>query len=222
MTRMADKKPQNRKKQFVDQNPIENWKDIPSGIAQSLVNDVGKAGVGDLWNQLLGAGGYEKQPSKQQTGELQEGQELNLAAISRKQEVRPQKSLDIEPGIDYRRNVLYGERKIAQENTQVIEAKIQEVVIELKRLTASSKILQAEFNEITVEQRVEKPGKYHLSFFEWMLSVVRQARVKVEDAGSWLTATYAKKAKRNYWAMFKKHGTTFGLSGERVVATQTG
>lgn len=213
---------QSRKKQFVGQNPVESWKDIPSGIAQSLVNDVGKAGVGDLWNQLLGAGGYEKQPSSQQTGELQEGEELSLAAISRKQEVRPQKSLDIEPGIDYRRDLLYGEKRITQENTQVIQVKIQEIVIELKRLTASSKILQAEFKEITVEQRVEKPGKYHLSFFEWMLVVVRQARLKVEDAGAWLSATYAKKAKRNYWAMFKKHGTTFGLSGERVVATQTG
>lgn len=222
MTRMADKKPQNRKKQFVDQNPIENWKDIPSGIAQSLVNDVGKAGVGDLWNQLLGAGGYEKQPSKQQTGELQEGEELSLAAIAKKQERKAPQAPAIEPGIDYRRNVLYGEKRITQENTQVIQVKIQEIIVELKRLTASSKILQAEFKEITVEQRIEKPGKYHLSFFEWMLSVVRSARLKVEDAGAWLSATYAKKAKRNYWAMFKKHGTTFGLSGERVVATQTG
>lgn len=222
MTRMADKKPQNRKKQFVDQNPIENWKDIPSGIAQSLVNDVGKAGVGDLWNQLLGAGDYEKKAFEQQAGELQEGQELNLQSLAKKQEVKAPKNPDIEPGIDYRRDVLYGERKIAQENTQVITVKIQEIVVELKRLTASSKILQAEFKEITVEQRIEKPGKYHLSFFEWVLSVVKNARLKVEDAGAWLSATYAKKAKRNYWAMFKKHGTTFGLSGERVVATQTG
>lgn len=219
---MADKKAQRRKKQFVDQNPVENWKDVPAGVAQSLVNDVGKAGVSDLWNQLLGAGDYEKQPSLQQTGELHEGKELSLQTIAKKQEAKVPQIPDIELGLDYRRNVLYGERKIAQENTQVIQVKIQEIVVELKRLTATSKILQAEFKEITVEQRIEEPGKYHLSFFEWMLSVVRSARLKVEDAGSWLAATYAKKAKRNYWAMFKKHGTTFGLSGERVVATQTG
>lgn len=218
---MADKKAQRRKKQFVDQNPVENWKDVPAGVARSFINDVGKAGVSDLWNQLLAGGGYEKQSFEQQTGELQEGEELSLAA-AKKQETKAPQERAVEPGIDYRRDVLYGERKIAQENTQVIEAKIQEIVIELKRLTASSKILQAEFKEITVEQRTEKPGKYHLSFFEWMLSVVRNARLKVEDAGAWLAATYAKKAKRNYWAMFKKHGTTFGLSGERVVATQTG
>ncbi|MBI3069683.1 MAG: hypothetical protein HYY87_00055, partial [Candidatus Levybacteria bacterium] len=178
---MADKKAQRRKKQFVDQNPIENWNDIPSGVARSFINDVGKAGVSDLWNQLLEGGNYEKQPSQHQTGELQEGEELSLATIAKKQEAKAPQKTDIEPGIDYRRNILYGERRITQENTRVIETKIQEIVIELKRLPASSKILQAEFKEITVEQRIEKPGKYHLSFFEWMLSVVRQARLKVED-----------------------------------------
>lgn len=222
MTRMANKKAQRQKKQFIDQNPVENWKDIPAAATRSFIDDVGKAGMRDFWNQFLGAGDYEKKGYEQKAGELQEGEELSLAAIAKKQEVKAPQERAVEPGIDYQRNVLYGERKIGQENTRVIEIKIQEIVIELKRLTASSKILQAEFKEITVEQRIEKPGKYHLSFFEWMLVVVRQARLKVEDAGAWLSATYAKKAKRNYWAMFKKHGTTFGLSGERVVATQTG
>ncbi|MBI1982133.1 MAG: hypothetical protein HYS68_00940, partial [Candidatus Levybacteria bacterium] len=128
---MADKKAQRRKKQFVDQNPIENWNDIPSGVARSFINDVGKAGVSDLWNQLLGGGNYEKQPSQHQTGELQEGEELSLAAIAKNQEAKAPQNPNIEPGIDYRRNILYGERRITQENTRVIETKIQEIVIEL-------------------------------------------------------------------------------------------
>src|SRR3989344_5698474 len=72
------------------------------------------------------------------------------------------------------------------------------------------------------EQQIVNPGKYHVSFFEWVLLLVRQARMKVEDSSAWLGAFKSKKAKKQYWSMFKKHGTTFGLSNERVVSTQTG
>jgi hypothetical protein len=83
-------------------------------------------------------------------------------------------------------------------------------------------VLQIEFKEVAIEQRIVNPGKYHTSFFEWVLSAIRIARMKVEDSGAWLSASKGKKAKKDYWQMFKKHGTTFGLSNERVVATQTG
>jgi hypothetical protein len=55
-----------------------------------------------------------------------------------------------------------------------------------------------------------------------MLTVIRGARMKVEDSGAWLSTMQGKKGKKNYWAMFKKHGTSFGMSNERQVATQTG
>ena len=45
---------------------------------------------------------------------------------------------------------------------------------------------------------------------------------KVEDSGAWLGKVQGKGAKKGYWGMFKQHGTTFGLSGERSVATQVG
>ena len=61
-----------------------------------------------------------------------------------------------------------------------------------------------------------------MNFFEWMLAVIRAAREKVEDSNAWLGTVKGKGAQRNYWNMFKKHGTTFGLSGERAVATQVG
>jgi hypothetical protein len=55
-----------------------------------------------------------------------------------------------------------------------------------------------------------------------MLTVIRSARQKVEDSQSWMGAVKGKGAKRDYWGMFKKHGTTFGQSGERSVATSVG
>ena len=86
----------------------------------------------------------------------------------------------------------------------------------------TSQELQAQFKDVSLIEVPEDPGKYHLTFLEWILDTIRKARLKVEDSGAWLEAFYTKKAKRGYWNMFKKHGTTFGLSGERVVSTQTG
>lgn len=215
---MNPKRQKNRHKTFVDKNPIEAVRDIGAGVTSSLVQDVGKGIVTDLWKQMLGT--YEDAPSfvEQLSGELQEGQEIDLASL-RKEKAKP---FAIEPGINYQRELLYAEKKQAVEDRQAIEVKMQEIIIELKRLTQTSKLLEVEFREVTQEQRIPNVGRYHLSFFEWMLSVVRTARTKVEDAGAWLEAVYAKKRKRGYWTMFRKHGTTFGLSHERVVATQTG
>lgn len=215
---MNPKKQKRQAKYFVDKNPIEAVRDIGTGVASSLVNDVGKGMVSDLWKQMLGT--YEGATGfvEQLSGELQEGQEIDLASL-RKEKAKP---FTIEPGINYQRELLHAEKKHAVEDRQAIEVKMQEIIIELKRLTQTSKILQIEFREVTQEQRIPNVGRYHLSFFEWVLSVVKSARMKVEDAGTWLEAVYAKKKKRGYWTMFKKHGTTFGLSHERVVATQTG
>jgi hypothetical protein len=47
--------------------------------------------------------------------------------------------------------------------------------------------------------------------------------MKIEDGRAWLeTFAKRKKKKLGYWKMYKKHGTTFGLSHERTIATQTG
>ena len=199
-----------RKKHYVNENAVETFKGIGKAFVNSLVSDVGKgiaSDAGKHWEQFLG---INKSGSHEASGDLVEGQELTEA------------KLDIEPGIAYHRDILHGYRKITQENNQEISRKIQEIIIELKKLTASSNVLQIEFKEVAIEQRIVNPGKYHTSFFEWVLSAIRIARMKVEDSGAWLSASKNKKAKKDYWSMFKKQGTTFGLSNERVVATQTG
>lgn len=204
-----------RKKQYINDNTIESLS-LKGAVVQSLGNDLIKGGANDVKEQLFGIDLAEHYRRQKITGDLVEGEELNLALEEK------EAKLDIEPGIDYRREILHGYRKIAQENSQEISKKIQEIIVELRRLTISSKELQIEFKEVAIEQRVVNPGKYHTSFFEWVLSAIKLARMKVEDSGAWLAVSKSKKAKREYWAMFKKHGTTFGLSNERVVATQTG
>lgn len=211
-----------KKPQYLNQNTIESSRNSSTVVGQ-LSNTV-KGMSSDMWSQILGSVAHERNGHQEVSGDLREGQEVTLSSPTKNRQFIEKKApvLNIEPGIDYRREILHGERKIANRQTQEITTKIQEIIIELKRLTATSKVLQVEFKEVATEQRISKPGKYHASFFEWMLSVIRQARTKVEDSGAWLAVAKSKQQKRRYWAMFKKHGTSFGLSNERVVATQTG
>lgn len=203
---MQTKKGKTKVKQFVNDSPIEALRGIGQGVLGSLGSDLGLGMIQGGKDQIVGY----KEEEEEQSGELIEGEEIDL------------RKPDIDPGINYRQEILHTEKKIAQEDQQQLSAKIEQIIVELKRLASSSKILEVQFRQVTVEQRIVNPGKYHVSFFEWVLAIVKSARIRVEDSGSWLALFKSKKAQRQYWNMFKKHGTTFGLSNERVVATQTG
>ena len=93
--------------------------------------------------------------------------------------------------------------------------------MELQKLVASSSMLQVEFSQVSMSQAPKDPGKYHVNFFQWVLTVIRQARMKVEDAGAWQAAIKGKR-KNGFWQRAKKEGTTFLLHHDRNVATQAG
>src|SRR3989338_3918607 len=112
-------------------------------------------------------------------------------------------------------------KELQGENTKNEETR-RETEAEIKKLADSSTELQMQFKEVAVEQYATKPGKYHKNFFSWLLSIIRNARMKVEDSGAWLAAMHSKKKSREYGAMAKKHGTSFTLNNERTVATQVG
>lgn len=214
---MNQKKTKTRNKQYVDQNPVEALRSIGAGIVGSFTKDVAQKGSSDFLKQLLDT--ERKQKSKKPLeGDLVEGEEIDLSQVSRKETPLP----NIEPGIDYGRGIVQGDKRIAHQDTRAIEIKIKEILIELKRISSSSKEIAIQFKEVVVEQRITNPGKYHESFFSWILTSIKSARARIEDAGAWLTMFKSKKAQKRYWNQFKKHGTSFGLSNERVVATQTG
>jgi Domain of unknown function (DUF5660) len=131
-----------------------------------------------------------------------------------------------EAAIDYHgkftQEIVKSREKASRTELHEMQRNIEQIKVELTKLVASSQVLKMEFSSVAVEQSITEVGQYHLNFFEWMLAVIKSARQKVEDSQSWLGAVKGKGAKRSYWGMFKKHGTTFGLSGERAVATQVG
>ncbi len=217
---------------MLDENPFEVLEPIQSikeGITRSVINDVVKNGAKDSLRQLSGT--YEKSSPTQTGGDLQPGQELDLKSLkSYKGETTYKKSENghtetirlTEYGHEYQREILHaGERK-DKEQTHEIQMTIDQILVELRRVVDSSQALEAKFQVATVQQRVTTPGKYHQTFFEWLLITIQQARMQIEDSGAWLAAMSSKKSKQSYWSMFKTHGTSFGMSNERSVATQTG
>ena len=218
MFSLTNKKAKPKATQFVDTNPVEAITNIGNGVMQSFGKDLLSGATTDLWDQLLG-GENKKEETHHKAGDLEEGQDLDLASLEKN------KKLDVAPGIDYRRDILYGAEKINKQQTRELVQQIEMIVKELKNLAAASAELAIEFKDVVMTQNVVKPGKYHQSFFEWVLIILKTARMRIEDAGTWLSVMHGKKSKKqqqNYWQMFKKHGTNFGLSNERVVATQTG
>jgi hypothetical protein len=222
------KRTRNKAKQFENRNILESLKSIATGVAQSG-KDLAKSPIdSDNWAQYLGLEeGKEKRKKKlMASGAMQEGEEISLAELqengSETSETKKEKTLDIEAGIDYSREIVkVGERGVIRENRE-LEAQLREIMDEIKKLADSSKELQLQFREVAVEQYVATPGKYHKSFFSWLLSIIRLARMKVEDSGAWLAALQSKKKSRGYSAMAKKQGTSFTLNNERNVATQVG
>ena len=209
------RKTKGRVKQHVIRNPIEQQLLGIGGDVGQAGADIGKSVINiDNWDKYLGLAEKEEE-QKKHAGDLHEGEELYLEDLKKENE-------RIEPGIDYSREIVHAGERVATLENRELETQLREIMAEIKKLTDSSRELQMQFKEIAVEQHVVKPGKYHKSFFTWMLSMIRIARQKVEDSGAWLAAMHSKKKSREYGAMSKKHGTTFSLSNERVVATQVG
>lgn len=148
---------------------------------------------------------------------------VTIASFEKGKAKTPEKKPAISAAIEYHDAVLDG-KKFSQQEMHEVSQKVNDIMIELRKLISSSKVLQMEFAEVAVEQRPANVGQYHINFFEWMLSVIKIARQKVEDSGAWLSTIQSKggKKKNGYWGMFKKHGTSFGMSNERSVATQVG
>ena len=112
-----------------------------------------------------------------------------------------------------------GEQEIAKETRELLK----EITKQVKKLEKSEKKLEGELAKVSVDNAQAKAGIYYIRFFEWLLTVIRQLRIKVEESSSWLSEFNGRgKKKKGYWQQFKKHGTTFGMSNERSLATSAG
>lgn len=179
---------------------LEALRDLSGGVGKTVSKDVvGKVGS-DAFTALLG------QTPRQ--GELRPNEAIDLGRRETPKHYQP----EIRPAAP---------RPIMHEDQQKLAQQIESVRQELKAIAASIQSLNTEIGKAVSEVPVS-PGVYHANFFERLRSVLKILREQIDDSRSWLTLHAGRKKKLGYWGMYKKHGTTFGLSNERSLATQAG
>lgn len=195
--------PQKKKQtSYTNNSVLESLHDLGSGITKTVTKDVIGHIASDALSSLFGqpTGGDLK--PRQPTVEAFPERNLNRPMQARRPEI-------YKPFISDKREELG------------IKEKVAEVRAQLVGLSTTIKKFNREV-ERAVEDISARPGVYHLNFLERLRGVIMILRQQIEDSSSWLTLWSHRKQKKQYWGMYKKHGTSFGLSSERGVSTQAG
>jgi polyhydroxyalkanoate synthesis regulator phasin len=215
------------KRQLASKNHIEassiGLGDLPSAFAKDIKQNIQNT-PSDIFDQLLGIRSYETNATLPKSGDMQMGEAIDLKAHKPKVEHKPvsEKREHAAPAMDYHKEIVRQSERSSSKESSELKQQIQQIQAELARLVSSAdKIVQATYGEYQVNT-APKIGKYHINFLSWMVLVIQDARRKVEDSGAWLSAAKGKGGKKDYWSQYKSKGTSFGMSNERSVATQTG
>ena len=192
-TNLWQSQPKKKTHTYTNDSVLEALRQVGGGVGKTIVKDViGKVGS-DALTSLFG--------QVPKSGELFTSQkESQPTHIRRPEFVHP-------PVV-----------RVEEIN---LKPQIEAVREQLKMLAASLKSLSLDVQKAVSEVPVQ-PGIYHLNFMERLKSIIKILREQIEDSRSWLALSTNRKKQKGYWSMFKKHGTKFGLSSERTIATQAG
>lgn len=193
-------------------NPWEAFDQMGKTTAKQVVDHT-KAAGGDILRQL--GGEFLLKSAKSKGGELKPGQEINFKQMGA-QEKKAAPPPRIETDINYFREIAEAGKVATQKENAELKQQIQDLVIEIQKLAKVVKPLDAIATQ-AIGPTIVKPGKYHKTFMQHLLSVLRDARKTVDSSGA-LQMTNSKdkkkKKKSDWWAMAKQHGTQFMMSGE--------
>ncbi|HVZ67535.1 MAG TPA: DUF5660 family protein [Patescibacteria group bacterium] len=191
------------------------------GEAKAFANDA----VNMLWRDLL-VGSKDSAVQQLFGGDLSEGQAVSLkkqqAAKAAEEEAVEKKPQVTAEHMEYFRTVNNADRVSESRVEMSIQRSVDEIRIEIQKLIKTSRLVERTVKDATADKAPVKAGKYHISFFEFVLNVIRDATRKLEDTNTMGAVFTSKKQQSKYWNSYKSHGTSFGLSGERSSATQTG
>jgi len=205
------------RKQYSEEGFLESLGSIATETVNQVKDNIDD-GSHDAWNQLLLAENDKKASEHHNPhgGDLNPGEEFDLSGVKEAaHEVT-------EMGRAMMSEIVHAGERAESRNSQEIEVRLHEIIIEIKKLSESSGELQKQVEDISMEQMGENPGVYHVNFLEKMLSFIHELRMSVDNSLAWFSALRGKKAARQYHTMAKKHGTSFTLNSERQIATLVG
>ncbi len=197
-----------KKQQLVD-NPLEAVRELAGDLGQSAKTDLVSGMADSAFSQIFGSPSHS-------TNELKPNEELPIP-------IQNEQLLAREKIISFQNQRQTSERNVFsyQESVQ-LKQEIEELLKQIKLLAKSTENLTQEVSIVAMQEMPVNPGRYHVNFLQWLVSLIKSLREQVEDSRTWLGVFQSKKKQKQYWSMFKKHGTSFGLSNERTLATQVG
>ena len=187
-------------------NVLESLKDIGSGVTSSLNTDLLGGISKDLLEQILN----RKNPNKKASGDIHAGESLAFSDLLSGQH---QENLKLKNQIAFERRLFQEEKVVSEKRTNELKVQLQALMQEVQYLAKTTQGL-GETVEVAVMQAPAQPGVYHLIFFEKIIEFIRNFRKNIASASIWLGASNKRAEKKNYWAMYKKKGASFLLSGE--------
>lgn len=183
-----------------NKNPVESIKDIGSSVKNTAKDQFKKVGVG-IFDQFFGGYGSEDKSGYEH---------LKSAREFKKQNLGQRKEFSI---FNYQQ---YYEQEIVRREIRQLTEQIRKEIELIKK--ADSALLQEikDVQNLTLESLPDKPGIYHIRFFEIILSILRTLRAKIGESRIWMQAMISKKKKRGslFAVRSKSKGTLYSLSQE--------
>ena len=193
-------------------NVLESLKDIGGGTSQSLKSDLLKASSEQFLEQLFA------REKKKYTGELTPGETLELTEVfSGDREAKKKEKVQIA----FERSLLQEESRRVEEKSNQLKLQLHALMQEVYALAQSTQGLGEEI-EVASMQAPVNPGVYHIVFFEKLLDFVKSFRKKIDNAGIWMHASNKRAEKKNFWSIYKKHGSKFLLAPDHYLQRSAG
>jgi len=184
---------------IVGDNVLETVRSLGNNVGKTIKQDVVQQIPNDMLRDIFGTVQEPQEMHQNETVDIQHEKKVHQGAGHRE---------SIQPYIDA--------------DMRETKEKLDGIRKELQALSKSIKGFHQEIEKAVLEMPIN-PGVYHLNFFEQLRSFIQSLRETLDDGKVWLQAfNNNSKKKKGYWGMYKKHGTTFGLSNERTIATQAG
>ncbi len=195
------------------QNVLESLKDLGnSSISQG--GDLLKSTSEDFFRELVG---FER-PKAKRSGEITAGESIQMTEVmSGKDEENKKLRLQI----NLERNLAADQNRLSEQKIQELRIQLQAITVEIGKVAASAGNLATQA-EIAMVEVPSNPGVYHIIFFEKVLEFLQSFRKKIDQAATWLTASNKRAEKKNYWATYKKKGSSFLLSPDHYLQRSAG
>ncbi len=184
-----------------------------ANVLESLKGDLLGPTSEEFFNQLFGP-----KQEKKYSGDITPGESLEINDVYNGQ-AEENRKLKGQLGL---------ERRLAEEEKARIEKKSNELRLQLhaimQEVLALAQTTQnlGEEVEVAAMSAPANPGVYHVIFFEKLLEFIKSFRKNIEDAAIWMHASNKRAEKKNYWAMYKKKGSSFLLAPDHYLQRSAG